>query len=543
MTDISRRQKEFFMIQITSCMGGFLLIAGLSQGGIWASCVVVLLIIWCSFGESLFLKRNKNIEVVHWGCSDWILIAAGLLFIYASNSIIRTFSLCCMLISLYVNLYKTCYYEKLSYAYVRKIFGDLPILVFYNLPAFWRWEEPYESRRKRRSCTIGLFSVTGILACVILPLYTAMDADMGRLAVLFGEKVLAVLPFLLLCMILGIIPAMLNYSLVRGLVENIVLNNPERYKLSGESNIQEANAPVVETTDTYILKESVFKIMLWGMIIVNVVLVVLQISSLFQILVSRQNEEVPYTIQGVMPMLAAIVFSVVLLAIIQYTTRNGGSGSLRMAALIYIFTLLILLLIMMARYIVKISYNGIEKADISGLLTLLSLGVILCVYLSSFFEEDIQIGRKIVFWGTALFVLLSVIPIEYIVAEINVQVFINKLDRNQINEYVSKDDIDLEYLGTLGYDAVPALGKLLQISLPYEETSESVAQTVKGELLNIYAQDLNEEERAQIAERNAKEGVGQLIDILGGKVKYEMIGKRKISLQTLAESMDMTISQ
>lgn len=242
-------------------------------------------------------------------------------------------------------------------------------------------------------------------------------------------------------------------------------------------------------------------------------------------------------------MLAAIVFSVVLLAIIQYTTRNGGSGSLRMAALIYIFTLLILLLIMMARYIVKISYNGIEKADISGLLTLLSLGVILCVYLSSFFEEDIQIGRKIVFWGTALFVLLSVIPIEYIVAEINVQVFINKLDRNQINEYVSKDDIDLEYLGTLGYDAVPALGKLLQISLPYEETSESVAQTVKGELLNIYAQDLNEEERAQIAERNAKEGVGQLIDILGGKVKYEMIGKRKISLQTLAESMDMTISQ
>lgn len=548
MTEISGRQRIFYMLQIVSCMGGFLLIAGLSEGGIWASVMVVLLIIFCSAGENLFLKRNKNIEIVHWTFSDWTLLAAGLLFIYASNLIGKMLLLCCMLISLYVNLYRTCYYEKVSFIYIRKIFSDLPILCFYNLPDFWRWEEPVEIRRKRRSWMIGMLALAGILTCIILPLYTATDANVGRIAVIFAEKISIVLPYLLLCAILGIIPAMINYSLIRGLMEDVVEKNPERCDqtleiIPFESTLDEAVVSTVDkAVDTYISKESVFKIILWGMVAVNAILVGLQVFNLFQVLLSSRDMGLLCTMQGVLPLLTAIVINVMFMIFSQCMTSKEGHKKLKMVTLIYAFTLIALLLLLVGRYTVKILYSGIEEADLFGLLAILILSVALCIYLYGIFQKNVQLGGKVVLWGTVLFVLLSVIPIEYFIAEINVQVFINKLDQHQIGEYVSKDDIDLEYLGTLGYDAVPAMARLLQISLPYGNTSESVGRVVKYELLDIFDQDINEEERVQISEKSAEDGVRQLVDILMKNKKYQIIGKRKISLQALAESVGVTIN-
>ena len=140
-----------------------------------------------------------------------------------------------------------------------------------------------------------------------------------------------------------------------------------------------------------------------------------------------------------------------------------------------------------------------------------------------------------------MFVLISVVPIEYFAAEINVQVFINKLDKGEIEESELKEELDLDYLGDLGYDAVPALGRLVQISTSNEDAGEYIGQIVKNKLLDIYYLDLSEEERDQIAEKDIEDGVRQLVSILKEKAKYQVIGKRKISLQALAKSVGMLI--
>lgn len=508
--------------------------ACLSQGGIWASCIVVVLLVICSSGEILFLKREKGIEELHWTCSSWILLTAGLAFIYAGGALTRIFLLCCMIISHYMSLYRTCYYEKISFAYLRRAFGDLPVLFFYYLPAFWQWREPFESRRKRRSWTVGLICLAIFLSCVILPLYVSVDARMGNIVVLCLWKVIVMLPFWLICMVLGIIPAMLNYSLIRGLLEDIVTKNPE-----WNQNVQEPDNTTVG--GGYLALESIFGVMLWGMAAVNVVLACLQVNFLFQLQLSAQNFESAHVMRGTLPLLTAVAIGVVFVATSGYMAGRQERMKFRMASLIYLLTLMAVLLLLVWRYMIKIINYGINDLNLFGLLAVMVLVVALCICIQATFYKNVQIWKKIVLWGTVLFVLISVVPIEYFAAEINVQVFINKLDKGEIEESELKEELDLDYLGDLGYDAVPALGRLVQISTSNEDAGEYIGQIVKNKLLDIYYLDLSEEERDQIAEKDIEDGVRQLVSILKEKAKYQVIGKRKISLQALAKSVGMLI--
>lgn len=402
------------------------------------------------------------------------------------------------------------------------------MLCFYCLPAFWRWYEPFESRRKRRSWTVGLICLAIILACLILPLYAMVDVRMSNLIGFCLERVLIRLPFWLICMVLGVIPAMINYSVMRGLLEDIVRKNPER-------DCQSQGAEADKTKDGYLLRENVFRVILWGMTAVNGVLVCLQINYLFQLQTTVQEAKAESVMQGTLPLLIAIAMSIVFAAISVYMVSVEKRAKIRMVSLIYILTLTALVFILVWRYVLKIVHYGIEDRNLFGLFAIVVLMILLGICLHSISEKNTQVWRKMILWGTILFVLISVIPVEYIVAEVNVQVFISQYDKGLIDGHVSEEELDLEYLGGLGYDAVPSLTRLLSIDTLYEDTGKSVPQAALDELLYIYDQDLSDAERERITEKDVEDGVRLLVDILKEKTKYQVIGKRKISLRALAD--------
>lgn len=522
---MSRLGKEDYMIRMLCWLGGFFLMLGISSRNIGASCCVCFLIIISSAKETNMIMRVKKIREIHWFCSDWVLMAAAFAYIGAENFFVKIFWVFCMFLCVYLRLYRICYYEKISREHIKRIIGDFPILCLYNVSWFWCGGEPFEIKEKRRRIIVGIFSLLILTIGIFLPLYAAVDSEISEFTIAVLWNGINKLPVGIACAILGMIPAVINYSIIKGLIEDVVERNPERFvEISNDIGF-----------NGLFYNKEVLKIVLWGLVLLNMLFVGLQINYLLRYQLYEYNMENPYDLQGGLPLLVAVIISLFFVFISEYAIESNNVKDIRFVTLIYILSLCTMTILLLYRYILKITKSGIDNMNLVGLFC--ALLILLLFWFSLYFISSIgaDIWKKAAVAGTIIFLLIALLPVKYIVSNINVYIFMNKYENGKISNTVSEKDIDLAYFNQMGYDSIFALTKLAGVTLEYEPTQKSVQETTGEILFNCFSADLTITERNGLSELETDEKLRQVIIILEDRPAYRMAGMKQVALDKLKE--------
>lgn len=527
--EIKDRKTYNYLLQNVSAAFGFFLMLGLSIDKIWASYFVVFLIINMFIAETIWLKKIKEIREVHHLESNWILLAGAVAYILTNSVIVKILMLLVMLLSAYITLYRECYYKRISFRYLKSMLGDLPILCLYHIMDFFRRDEPVKNRIRRYKWINGICILSIVLVCIFFPLYAAVDDRVETILYFIIIKLISVFPIWGVCALLGMIPAMINYSIVRGLESDIVLNNPERnYGDSFE----------VSGNNLY-FDETIIKIVLWGLIMVNVVFIGLQVSYLFNLQESQENIESLYHLSGIFPLLAAIGTSIIFVMISEYLIiKCEGTEELSRITYLYILSLITLLLLVGYRYALKVINYGIGNLDMIIMISILFLAIVLVTALHNIIIKGKEILYKLAIWITVGFVVLSILPWEYFAAKINVSVFSRRYQNGEFIDKVTEQDINLDFLKQMKYDAIPALVSLMDIPLMYEETNKSVGESAKEIAVHLFYTDMTDGEISEIGKVETDKEIKRFQDILDEKIEYSVIGKRKMAYKAFCEALE-----
>ncbi|MDE5977365.1 MAG: DUF4173 domain-containing protein [Turicibacter sp.] len=526
----SRVRKTYnYLLQAGSAAFGFFLMLGLSIDKTWASYFVVVLIIIMLVAETIWLKKIKELNVVHHLESNWILLAGAVAYVLTNSVIVKISMLLVMILSAYITLYRECYYERISFRYIKSILGDLPILCLYHIMDFFKRDEPVKNRIQRYKLVNGICILFIVLVCIFFPLYAAVDDRVEAILYFIIIKLISVLPIWGVCALLGMIPAMINYSIVQGLVLDIVLDNPERnYVDSFEVS-----------SDNLYFNEVIVKVVLWGLVIVNAVFIGLQVSYLFHLQESQKNIESLYHLSGIFPLLAAIGTSIIFAVISEYVIiKCEGTEEVSRITYLYILSLIALLLLVGYRYVLKVINYGIGNLDMIIIISILLLAIVLVTVLHNVIVKGKEILYKLAIWGTVGFVILSILPWEYFAAKINVSVFSRRYQNGEFIDKVTEQDINLDFLKQMKYDAVPALVSLIDIPLTYEETNKSLGESAKEIVVHLFYMDMTDEEISEIGELETNKEIKRFQDILAGKIEYCVIGKRKMAYKAFCEALE-----
>lgn len=526
---ISNWEAYNYRLKCASIVFGFLLMLGLSIDKTWAAYCVVFLIINFFLAETIWLKRLKGLKEVHHLVSNWILLASAAAYIMTNNVIIKILMVLVMLLSVYITLYSEMYYEKISFHFVRFMLEDFPILCLYNIMEFFKKDEPLKNRIWRYKIEYGICILAMVLACIFFPLYAIVDSRVKFILYFIIAKLISVMPIWGVCILLGVIPATVNYSIMRGLAYDIILDNPKRNK----------DKQSIDTGEKFTENEIVIKIVLWGLVIVNVTFIALQISYLFHLQEYQENIESLYHLSGMFPLLFAIMTSLIFVIISEYLIIECGcTQELSRVTYIYIFSLITLLLLVGGRYVLKVINFGIGNKDILVIISILFLAIILVSILRSIIVKENGTFYKLIIWGTVGFVLLSVLPLDYFSSQINVSVFRRRYQTGEFTDVVTEQDINLDFLEQMKYDAIPALVSLFDVPLIYEETNESLGESAKKIAVKLFYMDMTENEIKETGLLETDKEIERFQDILDEKIEYCVFGKKKIAYKAFCEGLE-----
>ena len=248
------------IVRRLSVLFGFILIFGLSENGYIVSFIVALSLLTLTSAEARILRKIKELEnISQWSGALWVLLTCCIAYMATDRLSIRIGLLCLVVLSHYIYLYTICYSEKLTLSYIKKLIWDIPILVMaFPIDLFERENNP-EKKIKGHSCLVGICILLVLLMCVFLPFYIMSDIRMYSILAALISSVSSGVPVLGIYAFLGIMPAMANYSLIKGIGLDIVLGNRER---QNKENIIGKN---------YFLNVVTVKIIIAGLMIVNAV--------------------------------------------------------------------------------------------------------------------------------------------------------------------------------------------------------------------------------------------------------------------------------
>lgn len=522
---LSRRNN--YILQVLSLMFGFLLMILLSMQEVWSSYFVVALVFIMSSLECLWLRNIKGIEEYHWLSSNWLLLASAVIYILTDSLVTKIMMFGVMVLSLYLNLYRTVYYEPFSIGYIKIMVKDFPLLCFNYVAALFKRNEYLEIRTKKEKRFVGICILAVVLIGIIFPLYICMDNRMGLILKFIVIKLITFFPVCIICGLLGVIPAVINYSIVRGLVEDIVLHNPSRNK---------GVVKILNNEENIFWNDTVINIVLGGLTVINIVAIGLQISTLFNQIMNRPIEEILHNMEKELPLLIAIMVGVLFIALSHYwILHNASKKSTQKLVFTYILSLILLRLLLICHYILKVFTFGIAETDVYGICIVFLVGIVLVLLMLNSTTIDANILQKVVTYSVIVFVVLSLFPSEYVISQINVRVFLDKYQKSEIENQVTSQDIDLEYLEKMGYEAVPALMLLMDISLEYDLSQEPLNKTINDLVVKMFYVDMNDEEISKIENLGIEEQKEQLVKILSEKVEYRVIGRRKTALMIYCE--------
>ena len=515
--------------QKISMLFGFLLIWGLSSEGTWTSYFVVLLILNFFMAEIIWIKKIKGLYTVHYLETYWLLLAAAIAYIWTNNIVVKIFMLLVILLASYVTFYRECYYEKVTFHYLKYILGDFPILCLYYVIDFFKKDELLKNRIRRYKCINGFCILFIVLMGIFLPLYSTVDNSVKSILYFVIIKLFSLLPIWVICALIGLIPAMINYSIVRGLTCDIVLKNPERNNMSSKH----------VNSNSVFLDKVVVKIIICGLLIVNIFFIVLQLSYLFNIQESQKNIESLYYMSNVFLLLMAIGISIFFVIISEYLIINRKSKyELLWITYLYILSLIALLLLTGYRYALKVMYYGIGNLDMLVIISIALFTIIIAIVLYSIFVNKKNILNMLALWGTVGFVILSILPWEYFASQINVSVFIRRYQNGEFVDKVTEQDINIDFLKQMKFDAVPALISLFDVTLLYEDTDKSLGENVKESIIQLFCMDMTDEEISYIGELETDKEIEYFKNIVGEKVEYRIIGKRKIVYEIFCDALE-----
>lgn len=504
-----------------SILFGFILIFGLSENRYIVSFMVAMGCIALTSVEARILIKVRNLaDENQWSGALWVLLTGCLAYVAADRLWVRIVLLCLIGLSHYIHLYTICYSEKLTLSYVKKLLWDIPILVMaFPIDLFER-QDILEKKMKNQSRFVGICVLLVILMCIVLPFYITADARIYSILAALSAGVASGIPVLGICVFLGFLPAMVNYSITKGLCFDIVLRNPER------------QTTVNTVGRNYFINMVTIKIVIIGLAIANAVFLALQVEQLIRCCIQSEMVGILGDVHRIFPVLVCVGLNVIFLLLSYLTGTDTGKARDKCLKNIFILSVLGNVILVLVRYIIKIISFGINASDLVGCgITVIYL-IIIFVGWRCIVQYKGEFVHKIAVWGVALLSIFHIMPTEYLVSQINVIVFMDKYERGLIGESVVEKDIDLEFLSTMGLEAVPAMTDLLDVEILYEGSGMTLGEVAEDHIIEMFYKDLSPRERDTIRSATG-ERLEMLLEILGKKIEYQIVGKRRLAYEAL----------
>lgn len=133
---------------------------------------------------------------------------------------------------------------------------------------------------------------------------------------------------------------------------------------------------------------------------------------------------------------------------------------------------------------------------------------------------------------------------EFWIGKINVAIFnykyehqllVNAVGGDSSVALITQQDLDMEYLQTLGIWAIPSLASLKDIANSYQENQKMVKDIAEKEIIDILKEDLSVKEREEL--ENLQTGqIFYILDALEQNKEYKLPGYKKVILDIVQQA-------
>lgn len=521
-------EKYAFMWRKISLSLGILLLIGLSSNHLYVRHFVVLLLIGTVCYEASWLRSSKMIGHSQWRISLIIMGVSALVYVSAQNYGLKTYFFWSMIASGLIYLYRLCYSEALSWNYVIQMVNDSVYLMLCYFVDMWRIKKNILIMEKDRKILGGILGAFVVLFFGLIPLYVLGDIHFRGLVKVCFYTGVEVVPIVFSCMIFGIIPAMFNYSYMKGLYTDLVLENPGRK--TGE----------YRTGNTgFYFNEITMKIIIIAVLLVNTVFMITQI--VFLLSSSRYNvnaEEVDH-MRGVYLIGLAVILNIVVIGMCEYLFWKKPEAKLRYWVFWDALVTVVIMFSVVYRYVESIVRYGIHSIEIFSGITFLCIMIGLIFALTLTWKKKINVFQKALNWICITLIILSLTPFEYIIPEINVGIFQYKYQNNLAEAVIREHDLDMDYLRQFRYQAIPAMSKLKTINNPYEGKNKSVAELSAEYIWGIFKEDIKEQDyRELMRNEDITKRLRNMTMILEKKSEYQILGYKRHALEAVKEMVE-----
>lgn len=504
---------------------GFLLLIGLCSNSFFLRNFVVLLILGTICYEASWLKMEKVLKTPQWRLSLILTTVSGIAYIAGQNYLLKSVLFWFMIVGGIIYLYRVCYPDTLSWNYIKQMFEDTVYLLLSSFVDIWRVKKRNDEKIRDRKIHAGLIGAIVVVVGILIPLYALADIHFREILKITINKIIEVAPILSACIVFGFIPAMFNYSFVKGLYTDVVLENPRR-----DTSIPNREKP------GFYFNETTLKIIALLALLVNTIFVIIQIVYLMDPLQYNLNIEDSYRMDGMLPLAIAVIVNIIVIGICVLLTKRDKETKLHLLVFWDILSTIAISISILYRYYWKVTRYGIRSLEvISGLLLIVTF-ILLLLSLTVLIKRNTEIMPLAIRWISIAFVVSSLIPSEYLISQINVSVFLHKYNQETANVSLSQKDIDLEYLAGFKYQAIPAMARLNYIDNTYGETGISVGEKTRKYMIEILKKDLTNGEKEMLDQRaDTEEKLNFLVEKLEMKSEYQMFGYKKQALESLRD--------
>lgn len=454
----------------------------------------------------------------------------------SSSVVLRAIASLGELLSAMIYLYTLRCCDKFNFAFLVQFFHDALYLPFsYIYDFFERENYTQEERIKNQKIANGIILTIVLSVFILIPLYMSGDyVFRSWMIILWGwllDNVFAITISIVFCWI----PAMFIFSYVKGINEDV-------------EPAVELQQEMFDTLDKnkFFFNGLNIKMIFIGGTIINVVYAIAQAAYVLQKegaeggVLRKDNSIVPIFTAVVINLFILMILSLIIIA----RKINNDSIDIFSYNIYYAISLVLVWVSVGWRYVNIVFKYGLKGIwPIAGLLLLLILAGVACNIMSVI--NDYEDFVKCTFYGIMIAVLGFCICIpEFWIGKINVAIFnykyehqllVNAVGGDSSVALITQQDLDMEYLQTLGIWAIPSLASLKDIANSYQENQKMVKDIAEKEIIDILKEDLSVKEREEL--ENLQTGqIFYILDALEQNKEYKLPGYKKVILDIVQQA-------
>lgn len=417
-----------------------------------------------------------------------------------------------------------------DFSFLVQFFCDALYLPFAYIYDFLKRENYTQAERIRNQKIInGIIMNIVISFFILIPLYMSGDYIFRSwMVVLWGvlvDNVFAITIAIIFCWI----PAMFIFSYAKGICKDVTPTIKMQQKMFGTLD-----------KGMFFFNDINIKMIFIGGTTVNTAYAVSQIAYVFQMkgaeggVLQKNNSVVPIFVAVILNLFILLILSLIIIA----KKINNNSIDIFSYNIYYAVSLILVWIAVGWRYVNVIFKYGLKGMwPITGLLLLLIFAGVTCNIISVINNYENFI--KYVFYGVMITALgFSICIPEFWIGKINVAIFNYKYEHQLLANsegndssvtLIAQQDLDMEYLQTLGIWAIPSLLSLKDITNSYQENQKMLKDVAEEEIIEIFKEDLSVKERKGLEEIQTEQ-IYHLVDVLEQKKEYKLPGYKKVIL-------------